>query len=433
MDHDSSSASVRLPQELTDHILGFLTDDHPALSNCALVAQAWVHTARKHLFSHVRLDLVRLWPAAQQVVPPTPMHISMRQIELHSASLDTLQQCLQRVPSCVQHLTLSPGQYVDSSNPMRSAVTKRLISILKMLPFLKSIDIQMGLWEDYSPDFQAALRHLFAQDSLTAIAVEHGQLTETELASLLPQKPSLVSLSLTAMEIKASPLNTPTLTPAAIQKVEGVGLTSNLDYLHIFGVGILDAITSWFQASRLKAIPLQKLYISERVRNWRSVQQLLDLAGEHLQHLALEGPSRFYDFNAQLTSMDDLSLDNSTNLRKIEILYVEKSEIFSPVPWLASIFSSTSKPLELEVITLNLGVTRISYDIFSAETSWDEWAELDEILSRKEFHKLKLLEINLYHPPSLSHLYVEAVKELPFQFFNLRNQISIKPCSNKIL
>ena len=93
--------------------------------------------------------------------------------------------------------------------------------------------------------------------------------------------------------------------------------------------------------------------------------------------------------------MDDLSLDNSTNLRKIEILYVEKSEIFSPVPWLASIFSSTSKPLELEVITLNLGVTRISYDILSAETSWDEWAVLDEILSRKEFHKLKLLEINI--------------------------------------
>ena len=49
-------ANPRLPTEISEYIVDFLSDDAGTLKQCCLVSKSWVPCARKHIFSGVYFD-----------------------------------------------------------------------------------------------------------------------------------------------------------------------------------------------------------------------------------------------------------------------------------------------------------------------------------------------------------------------------------------
>ena len=50
---------MQLPQELIEDVINFLSDDHPTLKTCSLVATTWLSRSRYHLFNRVTLNSKR--------------------------------------------------------------------------------------------------------------------------------------------------------------------------------------------------------------------------------------------------------------------------------------------------------------------------------------------------------------------------------------
>ncbi|EMD34807.1 hypothetical protein CERSUDRAFT_116990 [Gelatoporia subvermispora B] len=52
----SAAATMKLPQEIYDHVVDYLWNDKPALAACSLVCHGWLHAARFHLFAECYLS-----------------------------------------------------------------------------------------------------------------------------------------------------------------------------------------------------------------------------------------------------------------------------------------------------------------------------------------------------------------------------------------
>ncbi|EKM60512.1 uncharacterized protein PHACADRAFT_179767 [Phanerochaete carnosa HHB-10118-sp] len=65
---------LKLPQELVDIIINDLQDDMPTLCCCTLVSREWVFSARRHLFRHVTVYMIRDSLFFMRDTPPSITH-----------------------------------------------------------------------------------------------------------------------------------------------------------------------------------------------------------------------------------------------------------------------------------------------------------------------------------------------------------------------
>ena len=59
-----------LPQEMVDHIVGFIHDDREALKQCCLVSRSWAHRTRPRLFNDVCFKTPEAFSAWKKNIPP---------------------------------------------------------------------------------------------------------------------------------------------------------------------------------------------------------------------------------------------------------------------------------------------------------------------------------------------------------------------------
>ncbi|GJE87271.1 hypothetical protein PsYK624_033540 [Phanerochaete sordida] len=128
----------RLPQELVDHIAGYLADDMDALKSCALVGPAWAGACRLHLFRDITLGPRQL---------------------IHDRS--TTLQMFSVIPSLrwsIVSVTISSGQPVDVEVGLRFYPPRLVIdpavfaTLLQNMPRLHTLELNLcaiGFSEDY--------------------------------------------------------------------------------------------------------------------------------------------------------------------------------------------------------------------------------------------------------------------------------------------
>ena len=95
-----------LPQEILDQVIDFLHDDKKALAGCSLVAHAWLHPARSHLFHRLRLQPQSFARAAQLLAQKPCIAGYVRELKIEEPSLlvnviaaSTLLEMLQYFPN----------------------------------------------------------------------------------------------------------------------------------------------------------------------------------------------------------------------------------------------------------------------------------------------------------------------------------------------
>ncbi|PIL25325.1 hypothetical protein GSI_13214 [Ganoderma sinense ZZ0214-1] len=82
-----SSASLRLPPEITDAIIGFVWPDVEALCACSSVCRDWVNASRHHLFSSITLDFKRCDALMDQIILRPSSSIQPYLVQVHELIL----------------------------------------------------------------------------------------------------------------------------------------------------------------------------------------------------------------------------------------------------------------------------------------------------------------------------------------------------------
>ncbi|KAK7061277.1 D-ser-dehydrat domain-containing protein [Favolaschia claudopus] len=145
-----------LPQELFDHIIAQLADDLDSLRTCALVSSSFLHTARGHLFSNIKvgpLDLEHSIEDLSEILTRFP-YLTGRVRSLH----------------LWDHIMRRYSWIEDSRS---SAVAPRVADFSGMLVSLKRfvITIEAGFvhWANISKPLRKSIRLVVAIPTLTSV------------------------------------------------------------------------------------------------------------------------------------------------------------------------------------------------------------------------------------------------------------------------
>lgn len=165
MDIADQIPAMRLPQELVDHILDYLVDDHATLRACARVAQAWLPSSRRHLFARISLKAT-----SPHNGPADPQ-----------ARCQRLYKLLQRSPEIIAHirtLEICEGSplhhhYSHVQGSTTWVTTERtLAALLRVLTHVRRLEFAATstlYWTLLPPTFQAALCTLLSLPSLVYV------------------------------------------------------------------------------------------------------------------------------------------------------------------------------------------------------------------------------------------------------------------------
>ncbi|KAK0234248.1 hypothetical protein IW262DRAFT_1335325 [Armillaria fumosa] len=129
-----------LPQELIDHIIGYLHDDTQTLRACSTVCRTWTQSSQRHIFCHISIDL----QPSSDIVPTFCQSL---------VSAPHVAQCLQHL-SISEETSLGRPDYPDALHPIHS-ITALLPALVNLTTL--SIDFNFSPWEP-SHDMKNMLR-----------------------------------------------------------------------------------------------------------------------------------------------------------------------------------------------------------------------------------------------------------------------------------
>lgn len=401
-----------LPIELVECIIDNLDSctDKSTLINCALVGKAWAGASQRRIFHTIIFPIPHSEFLSYQTDYTDGVH---RYVEANSL-LTALFHGKPVLASYVRCLELRNLRFWDPeeselllSDIEQDSLCSSLAGVVKRLHNVKKVFFYDVDWDELSCPLRTALTGMLAASPVTELSLDEFYIRD--LASLLDQMTHLELLTiLTCCDWTISTWRTGTSTsPGSIQLRELV--VSNPNFVH------------WLQEGSCPfgLEKLQSLQIFSRSVTDRQIAFMLQQAGGSLVKLKLEGSSEFprRSFNqlllfahVVLPMLLDPGLVHvgcTPNLKFLELANVFQGGLYTPVPWLRSLFEPflNSEPSKhsLQYLTIKL---RVGHTTTTRSTcSWDHWTEFDQLLRKPEFDSLETVDIRINTPVAQEKLY----------------------------
>ncbi|KAE9402565.1 hypothetical protein BT96DRAFT_918090 [Gymnopus androsaceus JB14] len=390
----------QVPNELVECILDNLYFDKNTLLSCALVANAWVTPSQRGIFRLITLK------------PPHSEYGNNFSV-LFRAYLKTNSLLIASfnekpyLASYVRALELIHFPTVLQPTPNVSPLWKALCTsttrVIRHLSNVESILFKEFHWHSItiSPLLEEALVNILKAPSLTRIFL-HDFLSTSDLTSLLAYPAHLKALK---VEWAKYPQVEPTLdntTKAAPQSIQLDQLLLQIEQkpFHTF-----DDLVDWFQH---KACPfdlrhLRSLQIYHSRLDHHRAAYLLQQAGGNLRELELQG---LYPNEKPL---DVLHLGYTSKLHTLKLSRVFQTELYSPIPWIHSLFQpfldSDRNICSLRHLTVEL------YTNPQAIPQLDQWALFDALLEKPQFSSLEVVNIMIVGMAIMPSSVTESLSE----------------------
>ena len=140
-----TSHSTRLPKELFDRVIEYLSDDKPALKICSLVCRSWVYFTSQHLFARVLWPpCYHLWPSFVKPSGKEPDTCKCNPLNGDFEYLAELLPTLPRVSTAVVELQLRSARKTDNPAHIwqdQDLSPQTLFSIWDSLPRLRFLHL----------------------------------------------------------------------------------------------------------------------------------------------------------------------------------------------------------------------------------------------------------------------------------------------------
>ncbi|KAH6906540.1 hypothetical protein BKA70DRAFT_1287952 [Coprinopsis sp. MPI-PUGE-AT-0042] len=374
-----ATATLRLPQELVDHVVDHLHDDTATLRSCSRVSKAWLPTSRYHLFSRVTLQA---WNGNGVDTFP-------------SERCKQLLALIERAPEIANHireLDICEGSPLHLANPDTHPTTwvtsePALISIFKKLRNLRRLEISSATtfyWKTMPAAFQNALCSLLATSSSLTYLKLHAWCFPnfTSLAILLSHCKSLTGFSLSSTTVGDDDLIEQRL-GCVIEEGDGCDVihSAKLDLL------TLDYVTFryldyWLfgETPMVDVSSLRELRVSH-FSNLDPIERLLGAVSSSLEHLHLK-PGQW--------RVRPLDLSFTTTLRSLRLTLDEPD---TAMDWALTLLSCLKSAAACVI-------ERIALEFFVDIKKLEGWDTLDALLTQPEFSSLKHVELGLFASPA---------------------------------
>ncbi|KAF7300435.1 hypothetical protein HMN09_00927200 [Mycena chlorophos] len=361
----SPSPQPRLPQELLDLILDFVTDT-PTLKSCALAAHSLLYTAQKHLFTRLTI-----FPAARTVgwrpwrTPLNPTKLA----ELFAAS--------PALATHVRELTLLSDS--GSGNPAwlnegPVPVSRTLYVFTGLTTLVIESRVTRLSWLQFPGPLKAALCALVALPSMTSVTLRNIRFTSTtHLVGLLSGGKALRHLTLGLIMAATSPQagEMQEVPPQELLALESIALDA-------FSGTLFTAL-----ANQIDPRALRHLDIKVRGPPYEALAQNLVLA--HAENLHTLRVALGHEHTAQ-SAIDLRTLPRLHTLElAVELAYMYKPDDYAPLLWVSHILGRPGRfdresPSRLRTLVLDLFVDdadlrgRLFRDLGSLVPSLTLWA-----------------------------------------------------------
>lgn len=371
-----------VPYELVDYIIDHLHNDISSLENCALVCRSWLPSSRFHMFRRIEVDI-----SNDYAIENTRYHRICQSLE---SSPD--------LGRYVEELVLTRqggGWLVEGCEQAGFPACA--------FPNMRSFTLIFDQWKGVPSTFIGSVQNLLqSSPSLGQIHIEGGQFPT--FSDILP----FISSPLGLRHVKLSSVK---FGNADVSYEDNNGQIQ-LETLYL-AIPKIAFLSEWLANPRCSVgiTCLRSLHILETME-FLEAGRLVEGASTSLEHLELRGP---YPLNGIDDSVGAINLCNAPNLRSLRLSDVTRSETFSPVRWIRSLFSDITSSVPLESIEIEVsGGMHEGLD-------WLDWKDLDVLFSRSEFGELKKVVIVLHVDKKLGEPRKE-LKKLWDQMPNLRKQ-----------
>src|ERR1700753_1806594 len=168
----AAMSSPRLPPEILDYIIDFLSDDSETLKQCCLVSKPWVPCARTHIFARISFDDGDHFKWRKTFPDPTnspACHVHT--LTINCNLVDAEESWLQAF-SCVERLVISKGgsSFLNDLTRLRSlspSVKSLYISFRIPHPHFHILFCSLPLLEDLILDGRGTISDQHGWDEPT--------------------------------------------------------------------------------------------------------------------------------------------------------------------------------------------------------------------------------------------------------------------------
>lgn len=272
-----------IPQEIIDVIIDFVQDDTDALKNCALVSNTWTRACHRHLFHTL-------------TVGGFPWAVQFRRKEFLQLFKDRKPRILQQLKAfhyfletsphiashCIQVLNLRIDR--DPMEPQPRRIHRIISTILPKFTAVWALDLNLGVWADYTADFQQSIHTLIQHPSLSSVSISAVTFESiTDLSSLVACSPGLSNLAIRRTTVRRLP------------SAQSHALDANFSTIYLHDLRLENVHMSskllpslLHPASLIKLVRLRRLHLglSQLCGSQRQViDELLDQCHASLQHL----------------------------------------------------------------------------------------------------------------------------------------------------
>ncbi|KAF9478356.1 hypothetical protein BDN70DRAFT_895767 [Pholiota conissans] len=380
---------MHLPQELVDHILDYLADDHATLRACARVSQPWLPSSRRHLFAKISLKAT-----SPHNGPADPQ-----------ARCQRLYKVLQRTPEVITNirtLEICEGSplhhhYSHFQGSTTWVTTERtLTALLRSLTNVRRFEFAATstlYWTLLPPTFQVALCGLLSLPSLVYVRLHSWMFPNfAALTGILSHCRNLQAFALSSTNVGAEGFPDLSVDTACVQGNEGGAEVAPLPLEAL----MLDFVTfpyldHWLlgQGSLVDIRRLRELRVAH-FHDAHVVETLLLAVGGSLENFHLKpGSWNVHPFN----------LSHNSGLRSIRITLDDPETAMS---WATSILTTLTAGC-------NTALTSIGLEFYADPKKINGWAELDALFMRPALASLHQVEIGLFAIPA--HVDFISVKD----------------------
>ncbi|TFK22216.1 hypothetical protein FA15DRAFT_657705 [Coprinopsis marcescibilis] len=377
-----SNSTLRLPQELVDHVIDHLYNDFSTLKSCSSVSKAWSPTSRYHLFTKVSLKA----GSSGHGVTSFPSARCQRLLSVIESSPE--------IGGYIRELDICEGSPFHPTHPEIHATTwitsePALLTIFKHLKNLRHLEISAAstlYWKTLPAAFQNGLCSFLATSKhLTYLKLHSWCFPNfTSLAILLSHCRHLKGFSLSSTMVGEDDGFAEHRLGCVIEEGESCDViqSAKLDVLTLDFV-TFGYLEYWLfgETPMVDVSSLRELRVSH-FSDSTVIEKLLLAVGNSLEHLHLK---------PGLWRVRPLDLTRTTNLRSVRLTLEEPDTAMDWALTLLSCIKSTASSSTIE---------RIALEFFVGAKDIVGWSYLDTLLSHLDFASLRQVEIGLFASPT---------------------------------